>query len=372
MTSSFKLGRIFGIPIAVNYTWFIIFVMITLSLATYYFPSRYPYWGSSLYWALGILTSLLFFASVLIHELAHSLVSKAQGIPVHRITLFLFGGVASIAREAASPLGEFIMALAGPVSSLIVAFGFGVLWIVGRILSEPLAALAGYLALINLSLALFNLIPGFPLDGGRLLRSFIWGVTGNYRRATEVAINLGRVVALLFILGGLGWAVSGHWADGLWLAFIGWFLENAATQSYRQMVTREALRGVTVGELMSRECPLVPPSISLEQLVYDYILPRSLRCFFVSEGDEMRGLVTMHHIKGIPREKWAVVTVESVMTPIRLLTKARVNDDALEILEKMDEEDINQMPVMEGDRLVGLIRRDHLLHFIRTRLELGI
>jgi len=374
MTGSIRLGRIFGIPITIHYTWFIVFALITLSLATHYFPSRYPFWSSALYWVMGVVTSLLFFLSVLAHELAHSLVSRLQGIPVQRITLFLFGGVASIVKEAATPLGEFLMALAGPVSSLIIATFFGALWLVTRFIIkiEPIVAISAYLGLINVSLALFNLIPGFPLDGGRLLRSFLWGITGDYRQATRIAIGMGRAVAMLFIIGGVAWAISGRWLDGIWLAFIGWFLENAASQSYRLLITREALRGVKVGELMSRECPVVAPSTSLEELVYKYILPQSRRCFFVHDGERMQGMVTMHHLKQVPQAQWGSVTVEEVATPLQELAWVSVGDDALEVLELMDEKDVNQMPVMESGQLVGIIRRDHLLHFIRTRLELGI
>jgi len=374
MTGSIKLGKVFGIPITIHYTWFIVFALVTLSLATHYFPSRYPLWGNWVYWFMGVLTSLLFFLSVLVHELAHSLVSRIQGIPVERITLFLFGGVASIVKEAATPLGEFLMALAGPLSSLAIAFGFGALWLLGRFILkiQALAALSSYLGLINLSLAVFNLIPGFPLDGGRLLRSFVWGITGDYRRATHIAIGIGRAIAMLFIIGGLGWAISGHWLDGIWLAFIGWFLENAASQSYRQLITREALRGVKVGELMSRECPIVPPSLSLEELVYNYILPQSKRCFFVHDGEKMLGMITLHNLKRIPRERWAVTRVDNILTPLFNIIWVSAEEDALKVLEMMDEKDVNQMPVMERGHIVGIIRRDHLLHFIRTRLELGI
>ncbi len=373
MSGSIRLGKIFGIPVDIHYTWFIIFVLVTLTLSTQYFPRRYE-WPTMCYWTMGVITSLLFFASVLLHELAHSLISRLQGIPVHRITLFLFGGVASITREAATPLGEFLMALAGPATSMVIAVFFGSLWLLTRYIlrSGPLAAITGYLGLINLSLALFNLIPGFPLDGGRLLRSFLWGVTGDYRRSTQIAIGFGRSIAMLFIIGGVAWAITGHWLDGIWLAFIGWFLENAASQSYRSLITREALRGVQVGELMSRECPLVPPSVSLNELVNDYILPQSRRCFFVHDGTRMQGMVTLHHLKQVPKSRWDDVLVSEVATPFEEVTKVSASEDALKALELMDEKDVNQMPVVENGEVVGMIRRDNLLHFIRTRLELGI
>jgi len=358
----------------VHYTWFIVFTLIALSLSTQYFPSRYPDWSHWMYWAMGIATGLLLFISVLIHELAHSFISTLQGIPVQRITLFLFGGVASISRESATPLGEFLMALSGPIISLVIAAGFGFLWLISHFILkiQTLAALSSYLGIINLSLALFNLIPGFPLDGGRLLRSFLWGITGNYRKATEIAITAGRAIAFLFIIGGIAWAITGHWLDGIWLAFIGWFLDNAASQSYRQLVSRETLRGVKVRELMSQECPVIPSSLTLDNLVYNYILPHSTRCFFVREGEKLRGMVTLHHLKLIPQAKWPSVTVAEILTPLEKLLKVGPEDDALDALELMVENDVNQMPVVEGEEVLGLIRRDHLLQFIRTRLELGI
>ncbi len=374
MVGSIRLGKIFGIPIMVHYTWFIVFTLIALSLSTQYFPSRYPDWSHWMYWAMGIATGLLLFISVLIHELAHSFISTLQGIPVQRITLFLFGGVASISRESATPLGEFLMALSGPIISLVIAAGFGFLWLISHFILkiQTLAALSSYLGIINLSLALFNLIPGFPLDGGRLLRSFLWGITGNYRKATEIAITAGRAIAFLFIIGGIAWAITGHWLDGIWLAFIGWFLDNAASQSYRQLVSRETLRGVKVRELMSQECPVIPSSLTLDNLVYNYILPHSTRCFFVREGEKLRGMVTLHHLKLIPQAKWPSVTVAEILTPLEKLLKVGPEDDALDALELMVENDVNQMPVVEGEEVLGLIRRDHLLQFIRTRLELGI
>ncbi len=372
MEASLRLGRLFGIPLELSYTWFFVFAMVTLSLAMYYFPTHYPLWSPATYWLVGLATSVLFFASVVAHELAHSLVARASGIPVRSITLFIFGGVASIAREARKPADELVMALVGPLMSVALAALFGALWLLTRGISQPLAALARYLGWINLSLALFNLIPGFPLDGGRVLRSIVWGLTGNLRWATRLASLVGQGVAALFIIVGLGMSVAGRWADGLWLIFIGWFLENAAVRSYRQLVLRQALRGVTVAEVMSRDCIAVPGDMPLTRLVYDYLLGTGRRCFFVTEEGKLRGLLTVHNVKGIPQPRWDEVTVAQAMTPYNALKKVSPQDEALAVLERMDEEDVNQMPVVEEGRLVGLIGRDRLLHFVRTRLELGL
>lgn len=372
MNASLRLGKLFGIPLELSYTWFFIFAMVTLSLATYYFPSNYPLWSPTAYWLVGLATSLLFFASVVAHELAHSLVARARGIPVRSITLFIFGGVASITREARQPGGELLMALVGPLASVVLAGLFGALWLLTRGVSQPLAALARYLGWINLSLALFNLIPGFPLDGGRVLRSIIWWLTGDIRQATRLASLVGQGVAALFIIVGLGMTVTGRWANGLWLIFIGWFLENAAVRSYQQLVLRQALKGVTVAEVMSRDCVTVPAKTTLTRLVYDYLLDTGRRCFFVADEGKLRGLLTVHNVKGVPQSRWDEVTVAQAMVPYDALKKASPRDDALDVLERMDEEDINQMPVVEEGRLVGLVGRDRLLHFVRTRLELGL
>lgn len=372
MNASLRLGKLFGIPLEVSYTWFFIFVMVTFSLGMYYFPNNYPFWSPAAYWLVGLATSLLFFASVVAHELTHSLVARAGGIPVRSITLFIFGGVASIAREARRPAGELLMALVGPLMSMVLAGLFGALWLLTRGGSQPLAALARYLSWINFSLALFNLIPGFPLDGGRVLRSIVWWLTGDLQRATRLASLVGQGVAALFIIAGLGMAVSGRWADGLWLAFIGLFLENAAVRSYQQLVLRQALRGVPVADVMSRDCVTVSGDISLTRLVYDYILKMGRRCFFVSDEGRLRGLLTVHNVRGVPQSRWDEVTVAQAMTSYDALKKVGPKDEALDVLERMDEEDVNQMPVVDDGQLVGLVARDRLLHFVRTRLELGL
>ncbi len=372
MGRSIRIGKLFGIPIGINYTWFLIFGMVTFFLATAYFPARYPNWSPALRWAVGLATSLLFFASVVGHELAHSLVARASGIPVKSITLFIFGGVATISREASKPLTELIMAAAGPVSSLLIAAFFGLVWLVGRGISEPVAALGSYLAEINLILAVFNLIPGFPLDGGRIFRALAWALTGNFSGATRIASWVGQVIAVLMIFGGLVIAFQGDWGNGLWLAFIGWFLDNAAVQTYRQTMLREALRGLTAGDVMDCNCPQVDDATSLDELVHNHILRQSRRCFLITDGGRLRGMVTMHNIKGVPKDRWATTTVAQVMTPFDGLKTVDVHEEANRVLELMDEEDINQMPVVDGGQLVGLIGRDNLLHFIRTRAELGI
>lgn len=373
MKSSLRLGKIFGIPIGVNYTWFIIFVMVTLSLATAYFPGRYPDWSVASYWGVGVLTSILFFASVLIHELSHSVIALAWGIPVRSITLFIFGGVASIEREPDRPLAEFLVAIAGPVASLLLAVVFGALWFGGQMLNwTPLAALGLYLGGLNLSLALFNMLPGFPLDGGRVFRSLVWAWTGNLNRATRWAATTGRIVAMLMIVGGGIMLLTGNWTNGLWLAFIGWFLDNAASQSAQQAGVREALEGYTAADFASSGCQTVDSNMPLDWVVRDYVLPQGQNCFLVTDGPQAEGVATLGQIRQIPRQRWGWTPMRQIMTPLSNLKPVEAGENAYKVLERMMVEGLSLLPVVEGSRFLGLVRKDRLLQFAQTRSSLGV
>jgi Zn-dependent protease len=336
MGSALNIGKLFGIQLRLHYTWFIIFVFLTVLLVS-------PHWSSLLWWVIGIITCLLFFASVVAHELAHSLVGRANGIPIKSITLFIFGGVAQMTREATRPGAEFKMAAAGPICSLVIGGLFFLLWLFTPGMIEPIATMVQWLAFINVALAIFNLIPGFPLDGGRVFRSLLWQFTGNYQRSTKIATRVGQGVGYLFILGGILIAFlrpfGMSWFNGLWLVFIGWFLENAASASYRQAQWRETLHGFTASQVMSSDCPVVASD---------------------------------NNIKPVSQQDWDVTQVKEVMTPINKLKVAYHDQDALSILEQMDEDDINQMPVVSEGRVIGLIARDNLIRLLRIRSESGI
>jgi Zn-dependent protease len=371
--SSVRLGSIFGIPIGINYSWLIIFALVTLSLATGYFPSRYAGWSQAGYWSIGLLTSLLFFASVLFHELAHSVVALRWGVPVKSITLFIFGGLAHISREPDRPLSEFLIAIAGPGSSLLLALGFGLLWLTGQSLSwTPLAALGLYLGGINLSLALFNLLPGFPLDGGRVFRSLVWAVTGNMNRATRWAAAIGRAMAALMIVGGGILILTGNWSSGLWLAFIGWFLESAASQSVHQVWMREALEGYTAGDFAASGCQAVDSNMPLDWVVRDYVLPQGQNCFVVTDGEQAQGVATLGQIQQVPRQRWGWTPVRQIMTPLNKLTPVRAGEAAYSVLERMMAEGQSLLPVVDDNRFLGLVRRENLLRFAQTRGSLGV
>jgi Zn-dependent protease len=372
MKSSMQLGRILGIPIGINYTWFIVFALVTLSLATGYFPSRYEGWSLVGYLAIGLLTSILFFGSVLFHELAHSIVALARGIPVKGITLFIFGGVANIGREPDRPLTEFLVAIAGPVASLLLSAGFGALWLAGQFLDlTALAGLGLYLATINLWLALFNLLPGFPLDGGRLFRSAVWAWTGNMNQATRWAARSGRIIAMMMIIGGGIMILAGNWGSGVWLAFIGWFLDNAASQSSKQAHIREALEGYTARDFAASGCQTIDSNMPLDWVVRDYVLPHGDNCFMVTDGQQAEGVATLDQIQRIPRQRWGWTPIRQIMTPMAKLQPVRAGDAAYSVLERMIAEGQSLLPVVDNSGFLGLVRRDSLLRFAQTRNSLG-
>ncbi|MBI3661486.1 MAG: site-2 protease family protein [Acidobacteria bacterium] len=369
--TGFRIGRIFGIPIHLHGSWFLLFALITFSWVSY-FTSEHPHWGVEQHWAAGILSSLLFFGSVLFHELAHSVVAQRYKIPVVSITLFVFGGVARIGREARTAGQEFNIAVAGPVSSYFLA---GCFFLVATAFAEGgiFAAVASWLAVINFALATFNLIPGFPLDGGRILRAIVWRLTGDYTRATKMASVGGQLIAYLMILAGIYSALTDEFLGrfgGIWWAFIGWFLLSAAQESFAQVAIRNSLRGVRAGDIMSAELPTVPRNITVADYV-DEIVRTGRRCHLVQGDGQLVGLISVHAVSGIPREEWTTTSVQAAMIPRAHVHVTSPEEPVLKLLERMQGEDINQMPVVTGDRVVGLISRDSILRVIQTRMEMG-
>jgi Zn-dependent protease/predicted transcriptional regulator len=372
MRTAWRIGKIAGIDIRIDSSWLIIFFLVTLSLAIFYFPGRYPDWHRAQYWFLGILTSLLFFASVLIHELAHSLVANKQKDTVRSITLFVFGGVSQISREPERPGKEFVMAIVGPVSSVGLGILFGILWIVSRGHSTVFSALFQYLSLINFMLALFNLIPGFPLDGGRVLRSIVWGMTGNLRQATRTASIAGQIVAWALILLGVTLAVSGNFVSGLWFAFIGWFLHSAAVRGYQQVVMKEMLQDVKAADLMTTDFETVDPELSVDELVHDHMLKKGRRTFIVQDGGRTVGIVCLEDVKSVSGDERRTKTVKDIMTPESELHTVSPLDDANKVLARLNEEDVHQVPVIDRGQLVGVVCRSDVIRHLQLRSELGI
>lgn len=370
--SSIKIGTLFGIPIRIHISWFLIFFLTTGSLGGTYFPQRYPHWSPVLGWTVGLTTSLLFFASVLVHELAHSLVARRRGLPITDITLFIFGGAAQITEEPRSASTEFLTSIAGPLTSLVLGGFFAALSWITRPISEPIAALSTYLSGINLMLAVFNLLPGFPLDGGRVLRAILWAIKRDLRWATRWATLAGQGLAYLFITLGIWQVFRGNWINGLWTAFIGWFLDNAAQTSYRQVALRSLLAGHTAQEIMTRECFPLAPDLTLEQLVHEHILTTGRRCYPIMVEGQVQGLLTIHNVKRVPRQRWATTTAAQIMIPLKELKTISPDEGLWSALQQMTEEGVNQLPVMENERLVGMLARDNVLTFLRTKAELGI
>lgn len=371
MKSSFQLVKIRGIPIGINYSWFAIFLLVTATLAQYLFPEFYPGWSTPAYWIVGLFSSLLFFASLIVHELAHSFVAVRRGIEVKSITLFIFGGAARISREAASPGAEFFMALAGPLSSVALAGLFALIWLLGENTSEPVAAIGFYLFLTNLALAVFNMLPAFPLDGGRVLRSIIWWRGGDYRRATCVATFTGQAFGGLLVMGGVVVAVLVYWFNGIWLAFLGGFLYLAAWASRRQVMLRNGVQGLTARDLMKGDCRMVPAEMSLETLGNEYLLPGGHHCVLVGGKDGLAGIITPRDLKLVPKRRWNTTSVAEIMVPRERVGVVHPDDDGLAVVERMGEKGADVLLVMSADTVVGVIERDHLRVMSRARWEAG-
>ena len=373
MPGSFRIFKIAGISIEINLSWLIILVLLTSSLALDWFPSAAPAYPILTYWTLGLFAALLLFASVLVHELAHSLVARARGLPVKSITLFIFGGVSDIERQPQSPGVEFQMAFAGPLTSLIIGgVTLGGALLVGD--TVPLAsATLFYLGVTNLLLGGFNLIPGFPLDGGRVLRSIIWKATGSLRTATRWAARAGQVFAYLLILLGVWRFFSGDLVNGLWFGFIGWFLLQAAQAENTQVTLEAIFRGVTVGQLMTAAPSGAQGDTSVQQLVDGFVLPYGVRSIPVVRGDSFIGLITLEDIRRIPRERWPWTLAGEAMTPLNKLQIARPGENLNDALPRMAGRDVNQLPVVdEAGRLVGMLSRDAIMRYVEIRRGLGL
>ncbi len=368
-----KIGRIFGIPIYLHSSWFLIFALITYQFGSE-FTSVNPNWTPAQGWALGLLTSALFFGSVLFHELSHSVVAIRYRLPVASITLFFFGGVARISREPDRPGQEFLMAAAGPASSYFLALCF---WLLFKLApAESMAgALGGQLWWINAMLATFNLVPGFPLDGGRILRSIVWGITKNYTRATRISARAGQAIAYGMIALGLWTAIQGYLGNrdvfgGLWLVFIGWFLLTVARQSYAQVAARGALEGLRVADIMTSDMPTIARDISLEEYARE-VSRTGRRAQLVMAGGQLVGLMSVERLQAVPREEWPVMSVQAVMLSREGLPLASPEEPALGLLDRMRSANVDQMAVMNGNNIVGVVTRDSILRVVQTRNDLG-
>lgn len=374
--NGFRIAQIRGIPLYIHPTWLVIFALITWSLANQYIL-KHPAWSTAEHWFAGILTSVLFFASVLFHELAHSIVSQLYKLRVVSITLFVFGGVSGIERDPSKASQEFTIAIVGPLSSAFLGIGFLGLTRFFPIETMP-GAMAYWLGWTNLLLAAFNLIPGFPLDGGRVFRAIVWGITRDFSKATRIAGFSGKLIAYAFILFG-GWKAffQSDFISGLWIAFIGWFLLNAAEESVAMVTVRENLRGLRAQDVMSREVPIFPGQHTLADYSAE-VLRTGQRCHLVTSGDRLVGMMNVQALNSVPREDWPDHSVQSVMMPRDKILWAHPDEPLLGLLERLVTADINQMPVVSGhdeqdgsSQIIGMVTRDSILRVLKTRSELG-
>jgi Zn-dependent protease/CBS domain-containing protein len=384
-STRWRLFRLLGIPISVDASWLIILALLTLSFAGgfpeqlhKYYPSDHHPVAMYEFWIMGLVTALAFFVCLLLHELGHAVVARSRGMPIRGITLFLFGGVAEIEDEPPSAGTEFVMAIAGPVVTLILGIVFWILAEIGYNSGWPhlVVLVLGYLAAINGMVLVFNLIPAFPLDGGRVLRSILWGITGKVRRSTYWASLSGRGFAWVLIgLGVLQFFVHNeagqtNWLGGVWLIFIGLFLHNAAQSGYRQVVIRQALAGEPVRRFMNPDPIVVPPAIDLEHWVEDYVYRFHHRAFPVTDNGRLEGIITTQALSEIPRGEWGRHTVGEVMTTDLEAVSIPATADAMEALGKMQRSGSSRLLVTEGGRLLGLISLKDLLRFLDTKLVL--
>ncbi len=371
MRGSLKVGKIAGIEISIHYTLLLAMVLFTWLLGSSYFPTVIKGAVSYQYWIAGFLASVLLFVSVLIHEIAHSLVAKAKGLPVNSITLFILGGVSNLSEEPGKPGTEFLMAIVGPLMSLVLA---GIFYLISLLLKTELTfthSIVVYMAQANLILGLFNLLPGFPLDGGRVLRSIVWRTTGDLLKATNVAAIVGRFFGWGFVGFGvyLAFFVQGGLLNGIWLVFIGWFLNSAADSSRYEAILKEYLTGVQVAQVMDKNPETISPQMTVAQLVQTIFIQKRKRAIAVAEGDKLLGMVTISDVRGVHQDRWTTTPVSQVMhrQPLYVI---KPDDDLNTAMKLIAMYDLNQVPVLAQDKIVGILTRADILNYLQLSRDL--
>jgi Zn-dependent protease len=364
--SSISLGRILGIRVGLHYTWFIIFGLVSLSLSSY-FQAAHADWGTALAWLTAVVTAGLFFASIVLHELGHSVVAMAHGIPVRSITLFVFGGLAQTERDAATARAEFWIAIAGPMVSLALAGFFHLVGLLAGDAGRPVAVACDWLATINFAVAVFNMLPGFPLDGGRVFRSLVWGASGNPAKGMRWAVTAGRMVA--YGMMGIGFVIAvttGQLVSGIWLGLIGWFLLIMAESSGRQWALAHVRRGGHARDIMRADAPHIPADMSVRQWINDHVLAHGERAFLVQRGEEVVGLVSLSDARKIAAEHWPDTPLSAIMTPRERLHAVSPETGLAEILGTMSRHGVNQLPVVDAGHIRGWIDRDRVLRAMQV------
>jgi Zn-dependent protease/predicted transcriptional regulator len=388
MMNAFRLGKTFGIDILIDWSWFAIFFLITWSLSAT-FGQIHREWTVEMRWGLALLASLLFFLSVLAHELAHSLAALARGVPVKSITLFMFGGVSNIEREPSTPSEELFITIVGPLTSLFFGAIFLVLGAGGIVRTDglntssllaqlpPLKTILAWLGSVNIMVGLFNLIPAFPLDGGRVVRALFWGLTQNLRRSTRWASLMGQGIAWLFMLAGGAMLVGGRIPflgsglfNGLWMVFIGWFLNNAASNGYKQVMIQNILEDVPVRQVMQTQLPMVSSETSVNDLIQNRFAQQDGQALLVTAGEEVVGLVAMNDIQKSEKANWNSTSVGEIMTPVSQLDYVTPDQNAAGAFERLQKRDLRQIPVMLNNRIVGLLRQKDIMHWVQFQSDL--
>jgi Zn-dependent protease/predicted transcriptional regulator len=383
-----QLGRLFGIRIALDWSLIVIFLLVTFNLGGALFPSWHPNWGPALTWTVAIAAACLFFVSILLHEIAHALVARAYNIPVRRITLFLFGGVADIEEEPSSPKGEALMAAVGPATSIALGIAFGILaGVLAQTPSDladhpmlalshmgPLATLLTWLGPINVLVGVFNLLPAFPLDGGRILRAILWATTHDLQRSTRWASGIGQTIGWLLMVTGIAMAfgvtvpIFGRgFVGGVWLMFIGWFLSSAAALSYRALLFRKVLEGVPVRRLMRQTLPsVIKDDLPVSALVDEFM--RTAQDVMLTEGESI-GIVTLKDVQKVPRAQWDTMTIAEIATPVEKLTAVSPHDDAYQAVRRLNREQLDSMPIVENGSIVGILRSQDVSRWLELQRE---
>jgi len=374
MKRSFRLGKILGIPVEINYTWFIIFGLITWTLARGYFPYVLPQYSALTHLIMAVIAAILLFLSLLLHELSHSIVAIKSALPIKGITLFIFGGVAHMTKEPPDPKTEFKMAIAGPLCSFALSFFF---WIITNILynlkiAPPVVAITNYLFILNGLVAIFNLIPGFPLDGGRIFRAGLWSYLKDLKKATRIASNFGKGFAYFLMFVGLFEIFKfGALIPGFWLIFIGFFLLEAAEMSYQQVVMKTTLTGMQVRDIMTKDVVTVGADITLHDLVEQYFFKFRFHSFPVISDDTLLGLVTLHNVKEIPREEWGAKKAKEAMTPIDENLVISGDAEVTDALSKMAKNGVGRLLVIEDSKLIGILSQRDIMSLFEFKTDLG-
>jgi len=375
---SFRVARVLGIDIRIHISWVFIFFLVLLSLADQFFPASYPQWSQQKTFIVSAVAALLFFVSVLLHELAHAIVALRFKMSVSSITLFLLGGVANLTKEPPSAKAEFFMAAAGPLTSLAIG---GLAFLVQQVVTnnigrlpalQPVEGVASYLSFINIAVAIFNMIPGFPLDGGRVLRSIIWGLRRDRVVATRVAARGGQLVAGLMVVYGASRVIDGEAISGLWMGLIAYFLYGAASQSLQQERVTAAVGNVRVGQLMTTDFRSAPAGIPIGQLIRDIVLPNNLQAIPIVAHERLVGLVTIADLRKVEQDQWATTPVDVVMTPVSALATVSSNDELVAALDRFGSGDLPLLPVVDRDALVGVLFRESVVGYVRMREMLGV